>query len=172
MDALDKMIGEKRAEVSELQARVDVLRAELAALEMAAKLRPSSSAAQSRGGYAAPKRSGGGRRPGDISHEWRGILEGVYRLGMAVDYEMIAEIADERGSKLAMSSVRDRVRNLTRTGLMAGDTTQGFVVTEDAVERFGFTKENGGHGSPPEAKAGEATDLSGLLDSNPARSGA
>jgi hypothetical protein len=173
MDALERMISEKRSEVAALLARADLLKAELSALELAARLRPvADSRTHSRVVVPNPARAGGGRKPGDISHDWRGILGDVYRLGMAVDYEMIAEVAKERGTELAMSSIRDRVRNLTRTGLMEGDTQQGFVVSEDAVKRFGFTKENDGQSVPSDEKAGEAGTLPGFHNPNPSRLGA
>ena len=173
MDALERMIGEKRSEVAALLTRAELLKTELSALELAARLRPvADSGTHSRVVVPNPARAGGGRKPGDISHDWRGILGDIYRLGGAVDYEMIADVAKERGTELAMSSIRDRVRNLTRTGLMEGDTQQGFVVTEYAVERFGFTKENDGKLAPSDAKAGEANTLPGFHNPNPSPRGA
>jgi hypothetical protein len=173
MDALERMISEKRSEVAALLTRAELLKAELSALELAARLRPAwTTKAPQRHDDAKPARVGGGRKPGDISHDWRGILGDVYRLGMAVDYEMIAEVAKDRGTELAMSSIRDRVRNLTRTGLMEGDTQRGFSVSEDAVKRFGFTKENDGRSVPSDAKAGEAPTLPGFHNPNPSPTGA
>lgn len=144
MDALDKIIAERRDEVSGLQSRMVALTAELAALELAARLRPGASSRvhSSRPAITEPEKpAAGGRRPGDISHTWRGILKGVYDLDMPVDYEMVAEIAKERGIIVAPASVRDRLRNFIKNGLMVA-TNDGFTVTQDAVERFGFTKEN------------------------------
>lgn len=173
MDALERMISEKRSEVAALLTRAELLKAELSALELAARLRPvADSRTHSRVSAPNPARAGGGRKPGDISHDWRGILGDIYRLGMAVDYEMIAEVAKDRGVELAMSSIRDRVRNLTRTGLMTRDTHQGFVVSEDAVKRFGFTKENGSQSRPSDAKAGEVLTLPGFQNPNPSPTGA
>ncbi|MFW5655339.1 MAG: hypothetical protein ACOCYW_06795 [Roseicyclus sp.] len=142
MDALDKMISDKRAEAENLRGRIRVLEAELAALELAAQLRPATKGGV--GGKAS--RHGGGRRPGDISKDWRQILARVYATGAPVGYEQIMSIAAELGNNLADSSVRDRVRNMVKTGLMAGNAKDGFFVTEDAAERFSFAKEN----EPPE----------------------
>lgn len=164
MDALDKIIAERRTEVSTLQSRINAINTELAALELAARLRPATSTRS-----AAPrpvvstsgKRPLGGRRPGDISHTWRGILKGVYQLDMPVDYEMVAEVAKERGIILAPSSVRDRVRNFIKNGLMEADK-DGFTVTQNAVERFGFTDENAANQGAADEKVdrvGTATDF-------------
>lgn len=157
MDALDKIIGEKRAEAESLRERVRVLDAELAALELAAQLRPATKG--SVGGK--PTRRGGGRRPGDISKDWRQILGRVYAMGVPVGYEQIMGAAAALGNELADSSVRDRVRNMVKTGLMAGDAKEGFVVTEDAAERFGFAKENEASAEVSEASAESAEDTLG-----------
>lgn len=157
MDALDKMIADKRAERDALGERVRLLDAEIAALETAARLRPVASSPAPRNAERAPtttKRGGGGRRPGDISMQWRKILADVHELGGVDSYDQIAEIATMHGAQLALSSVRDRVRNLLATGLMEGGAGDGFRVTEQAAERFGFAKES----APPEggADTGEA----------------
>jgi hypothetical protein len=164
MDALDKIIAERRDEVSSLQLRMVALTAELAALELAARLRPGASSRvhPSRPAISAlEKPAAGGRRPGDISHTWRGVLKGVYDLDMPVNHEMVAEIAKERGIIVAAASVRDRVRNFIKNGLMIG-TNDGFTVTQDAVERFGFTKENAANKGAADEKVGRvgtATDF-------------
>lgn len=157
MDALDQMISEKRAEVSGLKDRIKVLEAELAALELAASLRPAAKSGQ----YPAtrPKPSvgkGGGRRKGDISMDWRRILSKVHALKRRVSYEDVSEIAAASGNPLEMASIRDRVRNLVRTGLMEGDASIGFSVTPNAVERFSFANEN----DPPEGGSLAEVDAS------------
>lgn len=101
----------------------------------------------------------GGRKPGSISKEWQEILRHVYQDGKPLTYEEIAEYANLLGNELQISSVRDRVRNLLRTGLVSGDAESGFVVTKDAVERFSFTKENGEPAGSPETEDKEAGTL-------------
>jgi hypothetical protein len=149
-----------------LRSRIEIVAAELAALEFAANARPSTiGGKESNQGVSTilgTRRSGGGRRPGDISQEWRGILAAIYSSGTPYSYEDIRRFAATQGKDLALSSVRDRVRNLVETDLMAGSTENGFVVTEIAAKRFGFPKEI----APPEggAKPGEtATSLGDLL---------
>ena len=65
-----------------------------------------------------------------------------------------------------MSSIRDRVRNLVKTGLMAGDVQSGFTVTQDAVERFGFTKGNEASAGASEANAEGGNDTLGAQNPN------
>jgi hypothetical protein len=60
----------------------------------------------------------------------------------AMGYEGIAGIAEAQGNPLVMSSVRDRIRNMAKTGLVAAAPEGGFVVTDEAADRFGFTKRN------------------------------
>lgn len=152
MDALDQAISAKRDEIARLRASLDVLSAELAALEYAATLRPATT---SRGGRAAvspaetPRKSAGGRRPGDISLQWRKILGEVYRRGIPLDYDAISDVARSQGKEIGLASIRDRIRNLANSGLVDGDPSAGFIVTEMAAQRFGFTKNN----APPEGEA-------------------
>jgi hypothetical protein len=142
MDKLAQTISDKRAEAEGLRARLAVLEAELSALELADRLRPVTTYGGDRPSQGRSARKGGGRRPGDISQVWRSILRGVYQLGEPVDYAMIQMIAQDQGQNIETSSVRDRVRNLVKTGLMYGDVQTGFTVTEDAAERFDFAKKN------------------------------
>jgi hypothetical protein len=164
MDALDKIIADRRIEASTLKVRIVALEAELAALELAARLRPSTMASPTFARSTlevAAKRASGGRRPGDISHTWRGILQGVYDLDMPVDYEMVAEVAKERGTIIALTSVRDRVRNFIKNGLMV-EAGNGFIVTQDAVERFRFTNDNAAKQGVADEKADHAEGMIGF----------
>ena len=174
MDKLQQMIMEKKAEVEDLRSRISVLEAEVAALELADKLRPVTVSSPGRPASQGGARSSGGRRKGDISKVWRGILKGIYDLGAPVDYDTVEMIARKQGQELALSSIRDRVRNMVKTGLMVGDVQSGFTVTEDAAERFGFAKENeppdggsetGGAATPPDP--GGQSAMPGLLTNAP-----
>lgn len=159
MDALDQAIAEKSRAAESLRAQLRVLEAEIAALQLAAKLRPATtSTSKPRATRIASGGRGGGRRQGDISHDWRAILGEIFQRGTPVDYAGIANIAESHGKPLAPSSIRDRIRNMVNTGLVAAAPDGGFVVTAEAVERFGFTKRNdppeggsdGGVGASPE----------------------
>lgn len=160
MDALEKLIADKIRRRDELERERLTLVAEIDALQLAARLRPAPQR-QDMVGRAEPKatpvqsRSGGGRKPGDISHSWRRILAVVHKQGGPVGYDRIADIAAGMGAEITLSSVRDRVRNLVSTGLVEGDPDTGFTVTQDAVERFGFTKKN----DPPKGGS-DTTDAS------------
>ena len=127
--------------------RLAALAAELTGLELAAKLRPSATpganvvAVQPQA--KDPGKKGGGRRAGDISHDWRAVLRALYVDNKPRSYEEIAAVAAANGKPdLAPSSIRDRVRNWTETSLMSGAPNTGFTVTEAAAVRFEFTKEN------------------------------
>lgn len=172
MDRLEQMIMQKRAEVESLRSRIAVLEAEVAALELADKLRPATAPRAEQQSEATRGRSGGGRRPGDISQVWRGILRGVHELNRPVDYEAVEKVARAQGHKLEASSIRDRVRNLVKTGLMSGNAAEGFTVTQDAVERFDFAAENVGAAASTEARAEEDVSLFGPHSPNSAHRGA
>lgn len=167
MDKLQQMIMEKKTEVEDLRSRISVLEAEVAALELADKLRPVTASSAGRPASRSGARGSGGRRKGDISKVWRGILKEIYDREAPVDYDTVEMIAREQGQELALSSIRDRVRNMVRTGLMAGGVQSGFTVTKDAAERFGFAKENSGSAGPEEANTEGAGGTSGVLDLQP-----
>ena len=156
MDALDKLIIEKRADGQSLREALMKNEAEIAVLELAARLRPASARVHAprvdvaggdeRRTSSVPSRHGGGRKQGDISHVWRGVLAGMYAHNGRLSYERIHAVTAVTGLDITLASVRDRVRSFIATGLVEGDPEIGFAVTQDAVERFGFTKEN----DPPE----------------------
>lgn len=153
MDALDQAIEAKRLEIARMRSRMEILSAELAALEFAAHARPPTNGrGEANNGSRTVQsigRSGAGRRPGAISHQWRSILAAVYSSGAAQNYEGIRSIASNMGTSIAPSSVRDRVRSLVDNEFMTGSPESGFIVTEVAAKRFGFAKEN----APPEGGA-------------------
>ena len=159
MDALEKLIADKIRRRDELDREQLTLVAEIDALQLAARLRPAHQR-QDMVGRGEPKaisaqpRSGGGRKPGDISHSWRRVLGAMHVFGEPHSYDSIADIAKRQGLDISISSVRDRVRNLVSTGLVEGDSDTGFTVTQDAVERFGFIKEN----DPPKGGS-DTTDV-------------
>lgn len=164
MDALDKLIADKETEVSGLRERIVVLEAELSALRLAAELRPVATSKRP----AKSSRTGGGRRPGDISQTWRDILSSMFCADKApYSYDDIGGFARSLGNELAASSIRDRVRSLKESGFLEGDARSGFTVTEDAVKRFDFTKENEEAAAPSEANTGSAGGTSGVLDLQP-----
>jgi hypothetical protein len=145
MDALDHEIAAKRRERDELAARVSTLSVEIAALERAASLRPAGRSRRSSAGSVAatvlsdrPARRG--RQPGAISYQWRGWLAAIAARGERVSYGDIQKIAMSDGGELAMASIRDRVRKFKAEGIMDGDPKTGFVVTDDAVARFGLPR--------------------------------
>ena len=161
MDALDRLILDKRGDGDKLRAALLKNEAEIAVLELAARLRPVAAASiamvdvdkrDALRTTGATPRHGGGRKPGDISHAWRRVLAGMNSQEGRLSYDRITALTAQYGLKVTLSSVRDRVRNFLATGLVEGDPENGFAVTQDAVERFGFTKEN----DPPEG--GSDTD--------------
>lgn len=169
MDDLDKLIIDKRAERDAYAEKVRLLDAQIAAFETAARLRPPPVAnARSETGRrtSSARPSGGGRKPGDISHVWRGILQDTVSLGRRAAYEDILSIAENRGNALVLSSVRDRVRNLISTGLMEGDTSAGFLVTDEAIQRFGFSRpeSDGDKASRDDAAETREARLSRILE--------
>ena len=163
MDALDKLIMENRAERQNLRDALMKKEAEIAALELAARLRPAPTRGHAsredvvggdeRRTTNAASRHGGGRKSGDISHAWRGVLAGMYAQNKRLSYEGIHAVTLRSGLLISLSSVRDRVRSFISTGLVEGGPEIGFAVTQDAVKRFGFTKEN----DPPKGGS-DATD--------------
>lgn len=134
-DKLDKLIQDKAREVSEvrgqiqdLQRSLEIMEAQLAALEAAASLRPSVAQEIKRG-----------RQPGAISKEWRNVLHRVFFLG-PMNYQEIRDQAEAEGVHADISNVRERVRNFVKSGLLVGDAEAGFSVSDEAVERFHFAQ--------------------------------
>lgn len=136
-DKLDKLIAEKREAVRRLSEIVSgyqqdlyFAEVELKALEAAAIARPAAEVVKRKG-----------RQPGAISKEWRDVLRMMASAGPA-DYVLILALANEVGIEGDMANVRERVRTFVRNGLLKGTPEQGFTVTAEAWERFGW-------GSPP-----------------------
>jgi hypothetical protein len=143
MDALQELINRKRGEVGKLKADLATVSEELRILEIADSLRPSAIDAPPPQGKPSENLPSVGRKIGDISKVWRKILGTAFHRNTPLSYEDIAVIAEEHDVKVAMPSVRERVRRLVSSGFLSGDSASGFMVTEDAVKRFNFTNENG-----------------------------
>ncbi|BCM83586.1 hypothetical protein [Methylobacterium indicum] len=179
MDALDKLIAEKRqaisaveAEIASHEAKVASLResillatVELAAFERAAALRPfyltggdedSSDAHDSDG-----KRRG--RQKGAISLSWRTALGYLYMMDEPFDHEKMLEVAQGCGITTSLASIRDRARDYVDRGLLDRSGDASFVVTEKAAKQFKFDQAPvAGHGgTAPEMPEIEEEDNDG-----------
>lgn len=139
MDKLDELIHDKQREINELglhiadmQRRLDLAQAQLAAYEEAAAARPTIAA-------EIPTRRG--RQPGAISMEWREVLAIMASHGEPYTYGQITDIANRIGLSLDIASVRDRVRSFMGLGFLIRISEDGFIVTEDAINRFGLPSE-------------------------------
>jgi len=183
MDALEQEIESRRAERARCIARIAALDIEIPAFERAAALRPISTDSDSRLEIEpdnetpsdiarVARRHGGGRRPGDISNDWRVILREMHKQPSPLSYQDIADIASRLGFKIQMASVRDRTRNLLRSAFLSGAPESGSVVTQVAVKRFGFAKENAKPAGFAEANAEEGSDFLGVLKPQPSPAGA
>jgi hypothetical protein len=155
-DALDHAIESKRAELAEHDGKRERIVIELKALELAASLRPHS---HSRATIEPPKpaqrvfnvTSGsealavrrGGKPKGAISPAWRSVLARLYDRGPKAYHDFLAA-AQTLEITTNPSAVRDRVRALAEMGFLSGNPSEGFIVTEEAATRFGFTKGDGG----------------------------
>jgi hypothetical protein len=146
MDKLERLISEKQTEIDRAGDEINALAKkrerlviELDALRQAASLRPTANGPVARVDPAAASR--GGRQKGDISKEWRRILYAVWQRHRRVSYGEIQIIAQELGIETQLPSIRERVRNLGKTGLLTGTSKLGFLVSKQAVERFGFSDE-------------------------------
>jgi|TARA_R100000322_G_scaffold22153_16_gene15016 hypothetical protein len=164
-DPLDREIAEKKARYQQLKSELDTVAVELRVLERAASLRPArpireTSVNRKKPTPAVKKARGGsgkrhsGRQPGSISESWQSVLRGMYRRGSKkASYEEIHAITERNGMGIGIASTRDRVRNMVKTGLLSGNASRGFAVTEEAIHRFGLDKGN-------EAPAGNARGAS------------
>lgn len=156
MDKLDQEIAAKRREVTLYKAQYDAAALELRALERAASLRPSASTPAHTSPAEQPKVSKarertrtrstvrkGGRQPGSISVSWQNVLREMYRTGNRKHkYDAIHTITQRLGLGVSEASTRDRVRNMTKTGLLSGGPAKGFAVTDEAIAKFGLAQSN------------------------------
>jgi len=136
VDKLESVIAEKREQIADLEASIaafqrqkEVAEAELRALELASEMRPKPGVRLTIGKK--------GRQPGAISHKWRDTLRDAYGR-TPLSYSELVEIARRNGIDADISGVRDRVRFFIESGFMDGTAEDGFAVTTDAAERFGF----------------------------------
>ena len=158
MDALDQEIESKRAELSKLDKEREKVMFELQMLERAASLRPSAHKhihlkkpvvtptlartiriAKSTLHVEAGRR--GGKPKGAISPGWRTILGSLYSGGPYAYRDFLAA-AHRHNIQTNATAVRDRVRALVANGFLAGNSQDGFTVTETAAERFEFANQD------------------------------
>lgn len=157
MDKLDKLIADKQAEIDHLAkliaeqtARQEKLAIQIETLKQAAELRPvvefekepAAAPAESHHSNGAPadepKRTG--RQTGDIAKEWRDALRTIWLRGTTASYEDFHKAARSAGIDCEIPNVRGRVRHFASVGFVSGDPEKGFLVTENAAQRFGFRK--------------------------------
>lgn len=157
MDELEKAIADLSRKIDRWTRQAEEGRIELAALQKAAKLRPSGANAvrrppdaenddygpeieDSTSASGADDAGKPGRRPGAISAEWRDVLLLLWMLGVPHTYTQIHDIAKgQKGLDIKdIASTRDRVRSFVANNLMTGTPLAGFTVTEEAAERFDF----------------------------------
>ena len=178
MDALDREIESRRNERAKLVEKIRGLDVTISALEKASALRPTESTENVQkyqagvvlnvrkgggqstliSGATLPRSNKGGRKIGDINKKWREVLKLLHEIGHPQKYESIMIAVEMYGLTISGGAVRDRIRNFVRTGLMAGDAKSGFIVTQDAAERFSFAKANepSEGGSDEDAEGDEA----------------
>lgn len=172
----DEIVRERkfRSQAESLLAKADASKFKIATLQRAAALRPVPSSApaafSAENPVTKPERlpqsvasfvkhatedsegeangvRRGGRKPGAISAEWRNVLSTLYLMGGRYSYAQIHEIAGQHGLKLDIASARERIRIFTERGLMAGNTSDGFEVTWEAMSKFGFKRETAPDGA-------------------------
>lgn len=156
-DALEKHIDDENGALEDIQAQIAVLRelekvqaAKVSALREAARLRPLPSKTGSSRVVINVRR---GKPKGAISQVWRDTLRRLHSTGARQSYEAIAELYSfGTGDNVNMSSVRDRVRAMVKSGLIEGSPHEGFRVTEDAAKRFSFANENGEASASPDTE--------------------
>jgi hypothetical protein len=166
MDELDKAIKDLRKKIERWTRQAEEGRVSLAAMELAAKLRPLDPNAVRRPADAedgafeaetsdllpaeAEDSRRPGRRPGAISADWREVLHLLWMVGGAYSYPQIHDAARQCGIDIKdIASTRDRVRSFVANSLMSGTPETGFTVTEDAAERFGFKRDSALAGENP-----------------------
>lgn len=140
-DALSQKIAERREERDKLLRHLERVEVELAALELAANLRPVNdlSAAVRRTNSVGAEPRGKGRQFGAISKNWRTVLAMMAELypdGASDDN--IAELARAQGlQNLRPRDARHRMRSF-QTHTFVEESPKGWRVTKVATDRFGF----------------------------------
>lgn len=152
MDALEALIAAKRKDIVDVEAQIaghetaiarlrDGLKfahIELAAFEKAAQLRPTGKGAVSDRVSETAGSKKRGRQPGSISFAWRKALGSLHTLGERFNYDMMLTAAQHHNINTTLSSIRDRARLYVDQGLLEGSSEEGFLVTKNAIDRFGL----------------------------------
>lgn len=184
MDALDRAISSSKAELEEhekleqkhLEMLEDIRRNKQSAeiryhsLIEAAKLRPISDDEESPQQPRSNK--GRGKKPGTLSRNWVKTLGAIYKAQKdnKISYFEDIKRAHERsiGRTVDPSSIHDRIRYFKsqEPPIIIGETDEGFMITDDAIERFGLDDQddisdskpsdhmNGHAGASPQQEAG------------------
>lgn len=144
MDKLDLEIQKLRNELADLERKRLDVQHELRGLERAAQLRPAvGSGLQPAPAPQTPViRMGSPPSPvGIMSELWIKTLEEVgLTKGRRMLHPEILEIAKRFGFMGSASSCRDRVRTHRTSGLLGGDSTRGYFLTEEGRAKLSAQK--------------------------------
>lgn len=174
MDKLDRLIADKQAEIEEVEKQAAMLadkrkrlEIQLESFKQAAELRPVGivtgppeigAPALEIQSLAAehPNPNGGGpfggkkgRQRGDISKGWRKALKRIWQHEQKASYNDFFKAAQASGLKCELPNVRGRVRSMAKLGFVSGSPDEGYLVTDEAVRRFGFKKRGIGEAVSP-----------------------
>jgi hypothetical protein len=160
-----------RSQGESLLAKADASKLKIVVLQRAAALRPAPEASATVGNAGAQREllphpvadfvkrataepgddangvRRGGRQPGAISAQWKEVLSTLYMMGGKYTYAQIHETATKLNMTLDIASTRERIRLFVERGFMAGNPTDGFEVTWDAMEKFGFKRDTAPDGA-------------------------
>lgn len=142
MDTLDQLIESELAAIAEIEGRLTVCRARLAAFREAASLISNGPKVSKPvvPNVPTPSVTFGSSA---ISLPWAKTIVDLMASGQTLyDYSTIYETAQRNGFVGTKDSCRDRVRDYLKTGVMIGSPLPGFKITALGIERANATLAN------------------------------
>lgn len=155
MNEIHDAIATRLDRLADLERKAEKLRDELAALKKAADILGVNVQTSLSPTIANPSKRGG-KPVGAISKSWRAVLEYLAANGdrhSLADVKAVADLYDLKGE---LSSVRDRLRNFALNGFIIKNPDDTYSVTQEAVEKFGFSNATKEIAAPSEEGAAQS----------------
>lgn len=168
MAGIEDEIRVRKEEIATLERRVEILRAQIEAFELALQYAaPTAIAHTNRSAVvspSAPAPSGsyrGGRQQGAISNRWKTNLRDLLRLNRPVMVEDIIKVvaSNEHGREIRPAEARRLFEGYGERGFVIVNADGSFSITEGAIEKFGLRAAE--METPPEGGESDSGDGDG-----------
>lgn len=146
MPGIEDEIRTRNEEIAMLERRIEILRAQIDAFELALQYAspavPPPTKRSAAHSYPAPSSSGsyrGGRQQGAISNRWKANLRELLRFGRPVTVEDIAGVVAANETRVIRPAEARRLfEGYAGLGYVIANADGSYSITDEAIEKFGL----------------------------------